>query len=75
MAGSKALRVLQLGQETTAGTVAAATTVWRGMGTIQDNRETVFVEENIGFLSPVDRTHVSKHEAALSMDAVPATFE
>ena len=40
MSGKKALRKIQLGQEATPGTIVAATTIWRGMGTIEDLRET-----------------------------------
>lgn len=75
MAGVKALRKIQLGRESTAGTAVAATTIWRGMGTIEDQRETVFVEEDIGYLSGVDRTMVPKLHAAISLASVPATFE
>ena len=46
MAGSRALRKIQLGKETTAGIAVAATTLWRGMGTVKDNREVVFPEED-----------------------------
>lgn len=75
MAGIKALRLLQLGRETTAGTIVAATTVWRGVGTLEDMREPVFPEEDIGYLSGTDRSYVPKLEGALSLESVPATFE
>lgn len=76
MAGVKALRKIQLGAETTAaGTAIAATTIWRGMGTIEDQREHVFVDEDIGYLSGVDRSYQPKLLAALSMGSTPATFE
>ena len=73
--GLKTLRKLQLGQEATAGTAVAATALWRGMGTIEDTRETVMPEEDVGFASGVDRSYVPKVEGALEMDAVEATFE
>jgi hypothetical protein len=75
MAGVKKLRRIQLGLETTAGTAVAATALWRGLGTIEDQLETVFPEEDIGYLSGVDRTYIPKVLAALSMDDTPATFE
>ena len=73
--GIKALRRLQMGKETTPGTAVAATSYWRGTGTIQDNLETVFPEEDIGILPGVDRAYIPKHEALLTLDPTPATFE
>jgi len=75
MAGIKALRKIQLGAETTAGTAVAATTIWRGVGTMEDKREVVFPDEDVGYLSGVDRTYIPKLLAVLSMDETPATFE
>src|SRR3972149_3846857 len=75
MPGIKALRKLQLGRETVAGTAVAATTLWRGMGVIEDQRETVFVDEDTGYLSGVDRSYQPKLLAALSLESIPATFE
>lgn len=73
--GSKALRKILLGAETTAGTAVAATLIWRGVGTIEDQREVIFPDEDIGYLSGKTRNYVPKYGAALAMDAVPATFE
>lgn len=73
--GLKSLRKLQLGQESVAGTAVAATGLWRGMGTIEDTRETVFPEEDVGFASGVDRSYVPKLEGLLEMDAVESTYE
>ncbi len=77
MAGSRALRKLQLGQETTgaAGTPVAATNIWRGMGTIKDNHEIVFPEEDVGYLGGTSRSYVSRFWSELSMDEVECTFE
>lgn len=75
MAGSRALRKLQIGVETTAGTPVAATTLWRGMGTIKDNREVVFPEEDVGILGGTDRSYIARYWSELSMPAVEATFE
>ena len=73
--GLKTLRKLQLGQEVTAGTAVAATALWRGMGTIEDTRETVFPDEDVGFASGVDRSYVPKVEGALELESVEATYE
>jgi hypothetical protein len=75
MAGVKALRKVILGRETTAGTATDGTTIWRGTGVFTDNLETVFTEEDIGYLSGVDRAYIPKAEASFSMDETPATFE
>lgn len=75
MPGIKKLRKLQMGREATAGTAVAATTLWRGEGTIEDQREIMMVEEDVGYLSGLDRTYTPKYMAALAMDAVEATFE
>ena len=73
--GIKALRRLQMGKEATPGTAVAATSYWRGTGTIQDNLTTVFPEEDIGILPGVDRNYIPKTEALLTLDSTPATFE
>jgi len=73
--GIKALRKIQLGLETTAGVAVPADTLWRGLGVLQDNREVITPDEDIGYLSGKVRNYCPKYEAALSMPAVPATFE
>ena len=75
MAGSRALRKLQLGDEVTAGTAVAASTIWRGMGVIHDIREVNFPEEDVGVLGGTDRSYIGRYWSELSMDAVEATFE
>jgi hypothetical protein len=76
MAGVKALRKIELVQEATAGTeVQVKTALWRGTGTLEDQREVVFASEDIGYLSGVDRTYVPKLLGALSLEDTPATFE
>jgi len=74
MAGVKPLRKLQVGVEVTAGTAVAATDIMRCTGTLEDQQETVFAEEDIGYLSGVDRTYVPKLGAAVTMDG-EATYE
>jgi hypothetical protein len=73
--GIKACRRIQMGKETTPGTAVAATTYWRGTGTIQDNLTMVFPEEDIGILPGVDRSYIPKTEALLTLESTPATFE
>ena len=75
MAGSRALRKLQLGRETTAGTAIPATTIWRGLGVIKDNRDVMFPEEDVGILGGTDRSYIAKYWSELAMPAVEATFE
>jgi hypothetical protein len=75
MPGVKALRKIQMGQETTAGTAVVATTVWRGMGVLKDDRELVQPDEDIGLLVKGDRIYVPRLGATLAMDEVEATFE
>lgn len=73
--GVKALRKIQLGRETTPGTAVAATSIWRGLGVLSDDRETVFPEEDVGILGGVDRAYVPKLAASLSMGSVEATYQ
>ena len=75
MAGIQSLRKIQLGQEVTAGTAVAATAIWRGIGTIEDTRETIFPDEHVGFVSPLDRSYQPKLEGALAMEDTPSTYE
>jgi len=75
MAGAKALRRLQLGLETTKGQALATTAIWRGMGTIEDRTETVFIEEDVGQLASTTRSYTSHEMAAITFESVPATFE
>ncbi len=75
MAGIKKLRRIQLGKETTAGLAVAATTKWRGTGTLEDKREAYFPDEDIGFVVPVNRAFFPFTQGQLDLDEVPATFE
>ena len=75
MAGIKPLRKIQMGKETTSGTAVAATALWRGKGTMEDQREVVFVEEDVGYISGLDRTNTPKYLAAIEFEEIPATFE
>lgn len=75
MPGIKALRKLQFGAETVPGTAVAATTIYRGNGTLEDAREHVNVQEDVGLLGGSDRVYLSKTEGKLALDDSPATFE
>lgn len=75
MAGVKKLRKILLGRETTAGTETNATTYWRGTGTIQEDITVEYPDEDVGYLSGVNRTYIPKTEALLELDETPATFE
>ena len=75
MAGIKALRVITLGKETTAGTAVPTTVIWRGLGTLQDATTVSFVDEDIGYMVGDNRSYISKVEGQLTMDDTPATFE
>lgn len=73
--GSKQLRKLQLGKESVAGTAVAATTIWRGQGTIEDTLVTNFVPEQVGLIMPTDRMNISALGAKLKFDSIVGTFE
>lgn len=73
--GIRAWRKSQMGAESTPGTAVAATSLWRGVGTIQDNMETIFPQEDIGVLPGTDRSYIPRVEALLSLENTEATFE
>jgi len=73
--GLKALRKLQLFKETVKGTAGPATVVWRGVGVLKDLTPHVFAEEDVGYMSGVDRTYNPYFLTELSLAPVPATFE
>src|SRR3990172_4562543 len=75
MAGIKSLRKLTLGREASSGTAVNATTHWRGVGTIEDTRVTTFPEEDVGYISGLDRSYQPALGAMLAMESTPATFE
>src|SRR5687767_166439 len=73
--GIKALRKLQFGRESTAGVIQAATSIWRGEGTVEDTREVIFPVEDVGYVAPLDRSYVPQLGAKIALPATPATFE
>lgn len=76
MGGYKALSKVQMGAESTAGTAVAADFIWRGpFAGLQDSRETVNVEEDIGVAMPSARKFNANVFAEMAMPATPATPE
>ena len=75
MSGVTALRRIQLGREGTAGTAVAATTVWRGMGLLSDDRTVTHVDEQIGIVLPTTRAYIPKLGATVALDSIEATFQ
>ncbi len=73
--GVKKLRRLQFGAESSAGTPVAATTYWRGTGTIEDSREVIHRNEDVGYLADVDNGYIPVTGALLALDDTEATFE
>lgn len=76
MPGVKSLRKLLLGHESgAAGTAVAATTYWRGQGTLEDVLEVVHPEEDVGLMTGTDRAYIPKVGGMLEMEETEATFE
>lgn len=73
--GLKKLRKLNFGPESTAGTAVSAAHTWRGQATIEDTRETVFLEEDVGRLMGYDKTYVPVKGALLVLEETPLSFE
>ncbi len=73
--GIKALRQILMGRESTAGTAVPATTMWRGMGMLQDDRVTKFPDEDIGIMTGTDRSYVPKLAGSLLLESIPATYQ
>lgn len=73
--GNKKLRKLQFGLEAVKGTALAASVIWRGTGTIEDQLELQYPEEDVGRLVEGDRAYISKLQGALTIDDTELTFE
>jgi hypothetical protein len=74
MPGVKALRKIQIGEENTAGTAVAATSILRMEGTAEDLTEVMHAAEDVGFLSYTDRTYIPSVGGRLPLSGA-ATFE
>ncbi len=75
MGGITALKKIQMGKETTAGTATTATVVFRGKGDIKDAREFGISAEDIGQLLPKDRQYEKSRLGLVTMPDQEATFE
>lgn len=72
--GYSANQKIQIGAESTKGTAVAATTIWRGKGSLEDARTQVVTPEQIGYTVPSARIATSYLQGKLAMPATPATF-
>ena len=69
--GHKGLSKIQLGQETTNGTLVAADTIWRGpFAGLKDARETESIEENIGIAPKSSRKFAAGLLAEIGLPVV-----
>lgn len=71
----KALRRVQVGLESTSGTAVAATGRWRGAGVLEDASPYKFSEEDVAYVSGLDRTHKPGLLAKLALTPTELTFE
>ena len=72
---SKALLKIELGRESSAGTAVASSTLWRGLGVLNDQREVIFPDEQVGIIGGVNRSYIPKFLSSISMSDTEATFE
>jgi hypothetical protein len=75
MGGIRPLRKLVFGKESVAGTAVPGTTIWRGSGTLQDDRAIKFVPEDVGIIPGTNRTYTRVLGGSLLLEAVEATYE
>ena len=76
MPGARRLAKIQLSDEATHGEAVAAVTIWRGpFAGLADEGKVVFVPENVGLLSGMDRTYIPAKGATLDMPETEVTFE
>lgn len=75
MSGATKLRKVQLGRETVLGTEVDATTTWRGTGPAEDQREKVFPDEHVGYLSRVGGGYEVSQGGALELDSIEASYQ
>jgi hypothetical protein len=75
MGGIKVLRQIQICQETTQGTPATPTTLWRGEGLLKPGENKVYPAEDTGSLFSKGRFYEPKSECEIDLSDTPATFE
>lgn len=75
--GIRALRKIQLGRQADSDSddVIAATTIWRGNGTLEDTRDLYFVKEDVGLATGSDRTNTAFLGGKITLDPIEATAE
>jgi len=64
-----------MGREATAGTAVAASTIWLGTVTMQDETAVTFIDESVGVYGGYGRTYIPKEGALINFEAVPAAYE
>lgn len=75
MAGRRSLRKIQIGRESTAGTAVAATSVFRGVGTIKDDLQVQPVSQDVGIVGGTDEVNTPMKGGTLAFSQTPAMFE
>ena len=74
--GAWGYNLCQMGQETTAGTAVAGTTIWRGpFGGWNDARTREVVPEDVGMLARSERTYDGWYMVEVPMPETGLTFE
>lgn len=74
MPGITALRRIQIGQMPLNGTTDIPTTYWTGTGVLEDTREVVFPEDNVGIIGGVNRSYTAKLGGEITLENA-AAFE
>ena len=74
MPGITALKRVQISQMPLNGTTDVATTYWMGMGALDDIREVVFPDDNVGIIGGANRSYTAKTGGELTLES-DATFE
>lgn len=73
--GIKALRRIQFGKESTAGTKVQPTALWRGEGTLKNDLLVVNPVEDIGLVIDTNRGYIPSKGGTLTLEPTPFTFE